>query len=281
MKYFLISLLILSSLTSQAQNKDGAVLGATAVAAGIAVAMEIHRVYEALELFGTQHILGEYPEIDEFTLKLNTIDGLKLADLSGVGLLTYNVSLGAVKEDGQERFVLAAFLDPGWMNSYGVDVTRVTFVKWDKTLWNEMMLTFIKTASGLPLGNDVNMIPEYDKLSEREAKKTIEKTYTISGSKGRIDTYVNSGTTAPIEKLTISQNSASIRREISNGEYAYSTIVPFRKIKGDSYIVKSHSDDFVLVYNERSLGLYLKETGRLVQLKSTLVRGIHYFVNEQ
>lgn len=281
MKYFLISLLILSSLTSQAQNKDGAALGATAVAAGIAVAMEIHRVYEALELFGTQHILGEYPEIDEFTLKLNTIDGLKLADLSGVGLLTYNVSLGAVKEDGQERFVLAAFLDPGWMNSYGVDVTRVTFVKWDKTLWNEMMLTFIKTASGLPLGNDVNMIPEYDKISDREAEKTIEKTYTISGSKGRIDTYVNSGTTAPIEKLTISQNSASIRREISNGEYAYSTIVPFRKIKGDSYIVKSHSDDFVLVYNERSLGLYLKETGRLVQLKSTLVRGIHYFVNEQ
>lgn len=280
MKYFLISLLILSSLTSQAQNKDGAALGATAVAAGIAVAMEIHRVYEALELFGTQHILGEYPEIDEFTLKLNTIDGLKLADLSGVGLLTYNVSLGAVKEDGQERFVLAAFLDPGWMNSYGVDVTRVTFVKWDKTLWNEMMLTFIKTASGLPLGNDVNMIPEYDKISDREAEKTIEKTYTISGSKGRIDTYVNSGTTAPIEKLTISQNSASIRREISNGEYAYSTIVPFRKIKGDSYIVKSHSDDFVLVYNERSLGLYLKETGRLVQLKSTLVRGIHSFVNE-
>ena len=281
MKYFFISLLLLSSLTSQAQNKDGAVLGATAVAAGIAVAMEIHRVYEALELFGSQHILGEYPEIDEFTLKLNTIDGLKLADLSGVGLLTYNVSLGAVKEDGQERFVLAAFLDPGWMNAYGIDVTRVTFVKWDKTRWNEMMLTFIATASGLPLGNDVNMIPAYHKISDREAKKTIEKTYTISGSKGRIDTYVNSGTTAPIEKLTISQTSASIKNEISNGEYAYSTIVPFRKIKGDSYIVKPHSDDFVLVYNERSLGLFLKETGRLVQLKSTLVRGIHYFVNEQ
>jgi hypothetical protein len=276
MKYFLISLLILSSLTSQAQNKDGAVLGATAVAAGIAVAMEIHKVYEALELVGTQHILGEYPEIDEFTLRLNTIEGLRLADLSGVGLLTYNVSLGAVKEEGQERFVLAAFLDPGWINAYGLDITRVTFVKWDKTLWNEMMFTFIKTASGLPLGNDLNMIPKYDKISEKEATKTTATTYPISLSWGKIDWYVNSGTTTPIEKLTITQTSASIRK--ATFEY---TIVPFRKIKGDSYIVKSHSDDFTLVYNESALGIFFKETRRLVQLKSTLVNGIHSFVNEQ
>lgn len=53
--------------------------------------------------------------------------------------------------------------------------------------------------------------------------------------------------------------------------------IPFYKLSGDMYVVTDYSDELKLVYNERSLGIYLKDTQNLVQMgRGDLIR-IHNF----
>jgi len=53
--------------------------------------------------------------------------------------------------------------------------------------------------------------------------------------------------------------------------------IPFYKLKGDMYVVTDYSSDFKLIYNEKSLGIYLKETNDLVQIGRSDVVDIHDF----
>ena len=56
--------------------------------------------------------------------------------------------------------------------------------------------------------------------------------------------------------------------------------IDFYKIDGDMYLVTDYSEDFKLVYNERSFGMFLKETRDLVQIgRNDLIR-IHKFILE-
>jgi hypothetical protein len=54
-------------------------------------------------------------------------------------------------------------------------------------------------------------------------------------------------------------------------------IIPFYKMSGDLYVVTDYSDDLKLIYNERSLGIYLKETRDLVQIRRGDIIKIHEF----
>lgn len=282
MKHFLISLLILSSLTSQAQNKrssekdrSGAAAAALTVAgAAVAVAAEIHRIQETLELFGTEYILGNYPEIKEFTLKLNSTAGLKSSDLSGVGLLTFNVSIGATKERNQERFVLAAFFTPGFITSYGIDYQKVNFVKWDTDTWNEIIASYIGLASGLDI-LDKNRIPIYKREFDKENAEI-----SVLNKKGKIAYYSISDKNIPINKVKLKKGGVYYRGKNSDGHTQEFVAVPYRKLKGDSYVVNDFSNEYVFVYNEKSLGIYIKQTGSLVQISTLLLYDIHKFVND-
>ena len=55
-------------------------------------------------------------------------------------------------------------------------------------------------------------------------------------------------------------------------------VLPFYKINGDSYLVSDYSDKMKLVYNEKSLGIFLKETKVLVQLSRRSLRDVHDFL---
>ena len=54
-------------------------------------------------------------------------------------------------------------------------------------------------------------------------------------------------------------------------------MVPFYYLDNDSYLVNDYNKDFKLVYNENSLGLYLKEAEELVQLKTSMLNVITSF----
>ncbi len=73
-----------------------------------------------------------------------------------------------------------------------------------------------------------------------------------------------------------------------NGEY----IVSFSKIGGDVYYTYDYSDEFKIVFNERSLGLYVKQKdtegefrtgggprGDLVQIRRKAIIRAHSFFN--
>jgi hypothetical protein len=56
---------------------------------------------------------------------------------------------------------------------------------------------------------------------------------------------------------------------------------PFEKLRdGDSYIVDSWNNNFSLVYNERSMGLYNLHTKELSQINHRTLNKIYDFLNE-
>ena len=54
-------------------------------------------------------------------------------------------------------------------------------------------------------------------------------------------------------------------------------VIPFYKLAGDMYVVTDYSTEMKLLYNERSLGIFLKETQDLVQIKRSNIIEIHEF----
>lgn len=57
-------------------------------------------------------------------------------------------------------------------------------------------------------------------------------------------------------------------------------VIPFFKLSGDMYVVTDYSDDMKLLYNERSLGIFLKDTKDLVQMGRGDLIKIHEFFFE-
>ena len=58
--------------------------------------------------------------------------------------------------------------------------------------------------------------------------------------------------------------------------------IPFYKLEGDMYVVTDYSSDMKLLYNERSLGIFLKSTNDLVQMgRGDLIRIHTFFFGEE
>ena len=76
--------------------------------------------------------------------------------------------------------------------------------------------------------------------------------------------------------LSTSELSQSII--INNGvKKGNKLIVKFPKLSGDYYKVKDYSDDYKIVYNEKSFGLFIKETRDLVQVgRGVLIKAHEY-----
>lgn len=57
--------------------------------------------------------------------------------------------------------------------------------------------------------------------------------------------------------------------------------IPFFKLSGDMYVVTDYSPEMKLLYNEKSLGIFLKETKDLVQIGRGDIINIHEFFFEE
>lgn len=53
--------------------------------------------------------------------------------------------------------------------------------------------------------------------------------------------------------------------------------IAFFKLEGDMYLVSDYSSEMKLIYNEKTLGIFLKNTGNLVQMGRTAVIDTHEF----
>lgn len=59
-------------------------------------------------------------------------------------------------------------------------------------------------------------------------------------------------------------------------------VIPFFKLDGDMYVVTDYSDEMKLLYNERSLGIFLKDTKDLVQMgRGDLIKIHEFFFDEE
>ncbi|MBU3820558.1 hypothetical protein KO566_00670 [Flavobacteriaceae bacterium XHP0103] len=90
-------------------------------------------------------------------------------------------------------------------------------------------------------------------------------------------------------KVASGENSDNILREaLLNGKVVNRGIrakkgdnIDFYKIDGDSYLVTDYSPEMKFIYNERSLGIYLKETMNLIQIGRGDIIKVHDFFFEE
>tara|TARA_R110002020_G_scaffold179235_1_gene372375 strand:+ start:146 stop:868 length:723 start_codon:yes stop_codon:yes gene_type:complete len=80
------------------------------------------------------------------------------------------------------------------------------------------------------------------------------------------------------------KNEQLIREALENGKVVNRGVkakkgedIDFYKIEGDMYLVTDYSPDMKFIYNERSLGIYLKETMNLIQIGRGDLINIHEF----
>lgn len=57
-------------------------------------------------------------------------------------------------------------------------------------------------------------------------------------------------------------------------------IIPFYQLSGDMYVVTDYSNEMKFIYNEKSLGIFLKDTKDLVQIKRSSLIELHEFFFE-
>lgn len=90
-------------------------------------------------------------------------------------------------------------------------------------------------------------------------------------------------------KVASGENNEEIIQEaLKNGKVVNSGIkakkgknIDFYKIEGDMYLVTDYSPEMKFIYNERSLGIYLKESMNLVQIGRNDLVKIHEFFFEE
>lgn len=84
------------------------------------------------------------------------------------------------------------------------------------------------------------------------------------------------------------KSESNIKEKLANGIIANKGIkvkskleIPFFKLEGDMYLAVDYSNEMKLVYNENTLGIFLKKTGDLVQMRRGSVIDIHEFFFEE
>lgn len=85
--------------------------------------------------------------------------------------------------------------------------------------------------------------------------------------------------TASGETISVKEVSESkiVNLGVKQGGLKY--VVRFDRLKGDVYQTSDYSDEFKIVFNERSLGLYLKATSNLIQIARRTIIETHEHLN--
>lgn len=244
--YFLLAITIFLPNSLKSQNDGAAAAAAGILAIGAAIA-SVENYKEQLELTATEWFLKEHGEVENFQLKTLDLQGKKLKDMSSTSVVTFKIqellpeqlpknvfapSIRELSQALQKKWVLLAFTSRGWIDDYGINISRLKWILVDKEEWLNMMVTYVMAASG---STDIEAV----------------RTNIVEGK------IVNKG--------------------VKNGGLA----IPFYTIGNDMYLSADYNEDMKFVYNERSLGIYLKSTQDLVQMSRNVVIDIHdYFFSE-
>jgi hypothetical protein len=261
---------------AQAQKAGIAVAAAGVIAGAVGAALAIENYKEQMELYATEYILESQNGIKKFELSLIDFDGIKSSDLSNVSCISFGVRLtnGA---NLQENKVLMMFLSRGWLTEFGVDITRVKWKLLANEEWDDIFYTYIELASPVKL-IDKNTLPIF--------KETPKSNYVDNGnfivnrnSEGIAETYQKSSETTRIGAGKLSGSNFQYLNTTKTGGDKYDLAFPLTQYNGDTYLLKDFSTEFKVIYNERTMGLYIKSLERLVQLQRSTVNLIHGYLH--
>ena len=274
---FTLIALILNVHNTQAQRNTGAVaVVAGAIAGAVATGIAIERYKEQMELYATEHLLESLDGVKKFELSIIDFEGVKSSDLSNVSIINFGVTLtneANLKEDK----VLMMFLSRGWLTEYGVDVTRVKWKLLATDEWDNIFFEYIKLASQVKL-TDKNALPIY--------KETDKKNYLDNGNfivhrseSGLAGIFQKSTETTKIGLGKLTGSEFQYLSTWKSNEGKFELAFPLTQFNGDTYLLKDFSPEFKVIYNEETMGLYIKSLNKLVQLQRSTVNLIHTFLH--
>jgi hypothetical protein len=269
--------LILNVHNTQAQKNAGiAVAAAGAIVGAVAAGLAIEQYKEQMELYATEYILETQPYINKFELSLIDFEGVKSSDLSNVSCINFGLKL-INGENSDENKVLMMFLSRGWLTEFGVDVTRVKWKLLTTEEWDNIFFTFIELASTVKL-TDKNTLPIFKTTAKKNLITNVEF-YARQNSQGSLEIFQKTQESFKIGlgKLTGNDFQYLNTEKPAGGDFKMA--FPLAKYDENTYLLKDFSPEFKVIYNEKTMGLYIKSLGRLVQLKRSTVNLIHDFLH--
>ena len=244
MKKILILILIGIYLMPQnlkAQNNDAVIAaGVGAVGALVSIGVGIaavEQLKEQFELKATQWLLKNHPEFTKFQLKTMDFNVKKISDLSSTSVITYTITEIDMINNQPKQ-------------ATALGKRKVLFAYTSHGWVNEYGTNYSQIKWEIIDRNEwVNMMTAYSTLaSGEEDRDKIKKSLSIG--------YIT-------------------KKGIKTG--SRKTNINFYKMNGDMYFAADYSDDKIFIYNERALGIYLKETEDLIQINRTKLSQIHNF----
>ena len=291
-KYIFLTLLLIFSNNSYSQ-KDSDV---TATVAGLivgaaAVKLAVEQYKERLELLATNHILENYSQYEYFELfSLGLKQYEKTFDPSNIK--SHIFVLKPFDQEGNrlkdEYKVLVMFMSAGWWNEYGVDFSLLDFKLFGKDEWNSIMTEYLSIASDTNIENNkIYPIQYFDRYTRefKDYNPDEEYDYLLKEGNNVVEYGVKSNDiTFDFGDIKIKRRDVVIdtdREDLRSTPFRNGQpILKFRpKLTGDTYIVKDFSDEFKVIYNENTLGLFLKSTNELVQYKLFTINEISKTLN--
>ena len=291
-KYIFLTLLLIFSNNSYSQ-KDSDV---TATVAGLivgaaAVKLAVEQYKERLELLATNHILENYSQYEYFELfSLGLKQYEKTFDPSNIK--SHIFVLKPFDQEGNrlkdEYKVLVMFMSAGWWNEYGVDFSLLDFKLFGKDEWNSIMTEYLSIASDTNIENNkIYPIQYFDRYTRefKDYNPDEEYDYLLKEGNNVVEYGVKSNDiTFDFGDIKIKRRDVVIdtdREDLRSTPFRNGQpILKFRpKLTGDTYIVRDFSDEFKVIHNENTLGLFLKSTNELVQYKLFTINEISKTLN--
>lgn len=269
--------LILNVQNTQAQKNAGiAVAAAGAIVGAVAAGLAIERYKEQMELFAVEHLLESLVDAKKFELSIIDFEGIKSSDLSNVSIINFGVRL-TNEADLQENNVLMMFLSRGWLTEFGVDVTRVKWKLLSAEEWDNIFFTYIELASTVKL-TDKNTLPIFKTIAKKNLITNVES-YARQNSEGSLEIFQKTQESFKIGLGKLTGNYFQYLNTERPAGGVFKMAFPLAKYDEDTYLLKDFSPEFKVIYNEKTMGLYIKSLGRLVQLQRSTVNLIHSFLH--
>lgn len=222
------------------KNNDGAAAAAGIALGIIAGAIAYEEYKETLELAATEWFLENNTNVKNFRLKVLDLDGTKPKNLSPNSIITFEI---------QE-------FDPRRMPS-GLNE--------NSNLYGRKFILFAITSAGWvnEYGIDYKQLGWF--LINQDEWLNMMKVYVqmASGYSGDEETLTNEIKSGKVVNKGLRKNT---KLEIS-----------FYNLTGDMYLSQDYNDDFKIIYNENSLGIYLNETNDLIQISRNTMLDIHKY----
>ena len=287
MKKVLVLLIIITffipkeSYSQKNDNSDVAVAALTAIGAGLSIWAAVEDYKEYYESIATDFVITNYPQYNEFRLKVFKLKGKKGSDRGGMNVLPFSFVELEKGEPTNNRKLLLLFSGSNKWNDFGVIYKEFAFKMIDVKEWNEILINYSQLSS--PINEDINdnLVPVFSLVSPNTKVESEEDIITIKvfagGSKLKVldreKKYKrdDKGLFVDFRDLHVSANGLKKAGQI---------IYPFYNLKGDDYLISDFSDQYKIIANEKSMGLYIKGAQESILIQRRLINKIHSFLND-